>query len=172
MLRDCEFDVQATYDDGSREERHGIDGCHGRQVTFDGSEAMALPFGEHEHQLTLINHTGRPIQQAIVSSVEASEWGEDLLRQAISAGAAGTISWRGQCTCDLRVVFDNRSAEERRSLDLCRTQRVEIRPGWTTADSVPTGGPAPAPSGGETPDPDLSGAILSPAPAAAPPPHM
>ena len=39
----------------------------------------------------------------------------------------------------------------------------------TTADSIPTGGPASAPSGGETPDPDSSGGILSPAPAAAKP---
>jgi hypothetical protein len=172
IMRDCEFDAQASYDDGSREERHGIDLCHARQVSFDGSEAMALPFGEHEHRLTLVNHAGRPIQQAFVSSVEASEWGDDLLRQAVSTGAGGTISWRGQCTCDLRIVFDNRSAEERRGLDLCRTQRIEIRPGWTTTDTIPTGSPAPGPSSGGTSDPDLSGADINPAPAAAPPPHL
>ena len=39
---------------------------------------------------------------------------------------------------DLRVVFDNRSAEERRGIDLCTAGRIAIEPGWTTADKVPT----------------------------------
>ena len=44
----------------------------------------------------------------------------------------------------MRVGFDNRAAEERRPVEVCRLAGVTIRPGWTTADEV-----QPAPAAGQ-----------------------
>lgn len=136
--RDCEFDVQAIYEDASREEAHDVNLCRTRQIAFDGSAATAPP-ALPMHDLVIANHAARPIQQVLISPGDAGDWGEDRLGDAsISVGASAALHYRGDCLADLRVVFDNRSAEERRGVDICAARRVAIQPGWTTADEVPT----------------------------------
>lgn len=148
--RDCEFDVQVVYDDASHEESRNFNICRNRQVAFDGSTAVAAPKAAagDSHTLTIANHAGRPIQQIFISPADASQWGDDRLGDdSISVGDDKDIEYHGDCAADLRIVFDNRSAEERRGLDICDTPTVSIEPGWTTADTVPTGtAPAPAPA--------------------------
>jgi hypothetical protein len=135
----CRLDVQVIYDDATREESHGVDACRTRQVTFDGSTAMIPPeVFSHQREVTLVNRSGRPIQQVFVSPSAADSWGDDRLGEgSISAGDSRSVGYRGPCTADMRVVFDNRSAEERRGLDICATPSLVIEPGWTTADAVP-----------------------------------
>jgi hypothetical protein len=96
----------------------------------------------------LVNRSGRPIQQVYVSPSEADQWGDDRLGQgSISVGDSGSIGYRGPCTADVRVVFDNGAAEERRALDLCAAPALVIEPGWTTADQPPV--PAAARTAGD-----------------------
>lgn len=138
--RGCEFDLQAVYDDASREEQHGVDVCRQRAVTFDGSGATASAVLLRQHEITLLNWAARPIQQVLVSPSDAGDWGDDRLGNAsLSVGDAATIRYRGDCVADIRVVFDNRSAEERRGVDVCATRHVAIQPGWDTDDTVPSG---------------------------------
>lgn len=137
-LRDCAFDVLVIYEDASREERLAQNLCRSRQVAFDGKtrtlpQATALQVRE----LALANHSARAIQQVFVSSADAPQWGEDLLSRAISVGETGQVVFRGACTADVRVVFENRAAEERRGIDLCRRPSLSIEPGWTTSDEAP-----------------------------------
>jgi len=137
-LRDCEFDVQVVYEDASREDAHAVNVCRVHVEAFDGSNASAPPPAP-EHDLTIDNRASRPIQQVLVSPSDAGDWGEDRLgNTSISVGEAATVHYRGDCIADLRVVFDNRSAEERRGIDVCAARRIAIEPGWTTADTVPT----------------------------------
>jgi hypothetical protein len=136
--KDCAFDLQAVYVDASREEVHGIDICRTRLLAFDGSTAVPAPVMAALHDITLINRAPRPIQQVLISSSDAGDWGDDrLTRSSISVGDSATLQFRGDCVADLRVVFDNRSAEERRGIDLCAARRIAIQPGWVTADAVP-----------------------------------
>lgn len=136
--RECLFDVKVVYDDASREEIRGVNLCRTRQVSFDGSTATPPPETGAEHRATVVNHAPRPIQQLFLSSAAANQWGEDRLGEtSISVGEQRLLTWRGDCNVDLRVVFDNRSAEERRGLDLCKTPALNIQPGWTTADTPP-----------------------------------
>lgn len=131
----CVVDLQAVYDDASREERHGTDICRERQVVFDGSKAVAAAGTGGTHQVVIVNHSPRPIQQVLISPADAGDWGDDLLTHGtLSAGDHITLTYRGSCLADVRVVYDNRSAEERRTLDVCALHGVDIRPGWTTAD--------------------------------------
>lgn len=137
-LRDCEFDVQVIYEDASREETKGFNVCRQHLLAFDGSAAIAAAPAPL-HAVTLANRSARPIQQVLISSSDAGDWGEDRLgNTSISVGEAATVHYRGDCVADIRVVFDNRSAEERRGVDLCAASRIAIGPGWTTADTVPT----------------------------------
>jgi len=136
--RDCGFDILVIYEDLSREERVHQNLCRSRQASFDG-KARIWPFGVamQVREVVLANHSARAIQQVYVSAADAGDWGEDLLERAISVGDQGKVAYRGACTMDIRIVFENRSAEERRGVDLCRGAILAIRPGWTTTDDMP-----------------------------------
>jgi hypothetical protein len=138
---ECSFDVKVIYQDASGEEQHGIDICRNPRVVFDGSTAAPAPESGTEHQVVLVNRSSRPIQQVFISPMEANQWGDDRLPTgSMSVGERRALSWRGECLVDLRVVFENRAAEERRGVDLCATPAVSIEPGWTTADALPAAG--------------------------------
>lgn len=135
----CVVDVQIVYDDASEEEVNTVNICRTHQIVFDGSHAVAaqLPAGE-PHHLVIANASSRPIQQVFVSPPEATQWGDDLLgNHSLSVGERAGVEYYGSCLADLRVVFDNRSAEERRGLDLCGLHGVLIAAGWDTADEPP-----------------------------------
>jgi hypothetical protein len=169
--RDCEFDVQVVYDDASHEETRKVNVCRSRQVAFDGSTAVAAPAANagNEHPLTVINNDTRPIQQVLISPADAGDWGDDRLSDdSISVGDEKRVPYSGDCVADVRVVFDNRSAEERRGLNLCDSPTLSIEPGWTTADVAPTG-PAPRTGQSAAPPPPPPRAS-TPAPLAMAPP--
>lgn len=139
-MRDCGFDVLAVYDDASREETRGLNVCQTHQLAFDRSRAIAAtePPGP-AREVTVINASPRPIQQLFFSPADAPQWGEDRVTQsAISTTEARHIEFRGDCVADVRVVFANRAAEERRGLDLCAYPTLRIEPGWTTSDRPDT----------------------------------
>ncbi len=140
--RDCIFDAKVVYDDASREETRGLNLCRIHQITFDGSTATPPPETGAEHNVMLVNHARRPIQQVFISPAAANQWGDDRLTTGvISVGDRRAVTWHGACSVDLRVVFENRAAEERRGVDLCATPVLSIEPGWTTADTLPAGTP-------------------------------
>jgi hypothetical protein len=137
-LRDCAFDVLVIYQDASREERAAQNLCRQRQVAFDGKARSQPQAALQVHQVLLANQSGRAIQQVFVSAADAPDWGADLLARSISVGENGSVTFRGGCTVDIRVVFENRAAEERRGIDLCRRASLSIEPGWTTTDELPS----------------------------------
>jgi hypothetical protein len=142
--RDCRFDVQLIYEDSGREEQRGVDVCHRRSVVFDrgGVVMPPEPFAV-DHLVTLENRAGRRIEQVFISPGTADRWGDDLAPPGgVAPGEPGAVSYRGGCVADLRVVYDNRAAEERRGLDICAAPALVIAPGWTVAEEPP------APSGG------------------------
>jgi hypothetical protein len=146
--RGCVFDFKIIYDDASREEQRGVNLCRTRQLAFDGSAATPAPDSDVAHSITLVNQSAAPIQQVYISPAEANQWGDDRLGQnSISVGDRRAVTWRGDCDADLRVVFENRAAEERRGVNLCAVPALSIEPGWTTADVLPVpkqGAPAEA----------------------------
>jgi hypothetical protein len=147
----CLFDIQIVYNDAAREERRGVDVCRTRLLAFDASTAVPPQDADTgTHVVAIANQSGRPIQQVLISPAQAGDWGDDRLgNSSLSVGDTQNVSYRGDCLADLRIVFDNRSAEERRGLDLCALGGVTIRPGWTTADELtpmrPTQAAAAAP---------------------------
>jgi hypothetical protein len=134
--RDCKFDVQVVYADSKIEEKRDQDLCRNRQVTFDGSQAR-LP--GQERTVTVMNRAPRAIKQVFISARGANSWGDDLLsRGELETGDDTDVRFRGPCVNDIRVIFDNNSAEERRDVDFCERTTAYVAPGWTTTDEMPT----------------------------------
>ena len=135
-LRDCGFDMLAVYDDLSREEQRGVDLCKVKQGVFDGKHASLPPDAlGPQHNLTVIDKTAMPMQQLYISAPDAAQWGDDLLSNgAMSVGEQRSIIYHGPCSVDIRVVFANRAAEERRGVNLCVMTTLRVAPGWTTMD--------------------------------------
>lgn len=133
--RVCSFDVAVVYDTLRREEKRDIDICATRQIIFDGSKAELPPEPPGQpHSLTLVNATRLVLQQLFISAPGAPQWGDDRIAdRSISVGETRTITYVGGCLADVRVVFGNRAAEERRAIDLCAPAPLRIAPGWTTA---------------------------------------
>jgi hypothetical protein len=134
----CLFDVQVTYDNVSSEERSAVDVCRLRTVAFDGSTA-ALPPDPFAalRTVSFANQTGRTIQQVFISPESVDQWGDNLATPTgIPQGTIGSVTYRGGCVADLRLVYDNRAAEERRNVDICATPAMLIRPGWLTAPKI------------------------------------
>jgi hypothetical protein len=168
--RECGFDIHIVYEDGSKENSLNTNVCRTHQVLFDGSNAVAPPPGE-AHAIVIANQSARPIQMVFISPAQSNDWGDDRLADdSISVGGTKSVTYRGDCVADLRIVFDNRSAEERKGLNLCDTPRISIQPGWTTADTIPTGlTPPPAAQGPAGPAPSSPAPASPPAPAPATP---
>lgn len=125
----CIFDLRAAFADGSREERRGLNLC-----TADAVAVGAPVKPTDDPSFRLINRGAGPIMQLFVTEAgrEASgrtAWGENRLGPSGLPPAAATIirmPRTGQCLFDLRVVFADRKALEKRRADLCRITDLPV----------------------------------------------
>lgn len=70
----------------------------------------------------LVNNTRLTIRAMQASPVTDTQWGGDRLRgEAIQPGGRYQVrlSSPGVCQWDVRVIYENRQAEERRQINLC-----------------------------------------------------
>ena len=147
----CMVDIRIVFEDGEQEVRERVDVCRAREVAF----ARALPAAAADREVAVENGSPRTIQQLHVSGADERDWGEDRLgSDTLPPGRSMTVRVPDQgCSYDIRAVFDNGGAEERRRVDLCAIDRVVIAPGWTTADDISAPGQSPpgqaVPGGGQ-----------------------
>ena len=130
----CVVDIRLVFEDDEEEVRERVDVCRTREQVF----ARAAPVAPADRELAVENRSPRTIRTLFISGVEESDWGEDRLGADTIAPGAGLIVRYPDLGClyDLRVVFDNDAAEERRRVDLCALERLVVAPGWTTADDL------------------------------------
>jgi hypothetical protein len=135
-MRDCGFDLLAIYGDATQEEIRGVNVCRTREAEFTGVNAKRPPMPPGPmRRASFVNASPQPIQQLFLSSPDAADWGDDRLAlSALSVAEERQIEFSGMCRADIRVVFANRAAEERRNIDLCANPVLRITPGWTTSD--------------------------------------
>ncbi len=146
---DCRFDVLVVYADGRTEELDDVDVCAAGRLVVDASRAeVDAPPAGAAHDITLTDRAPLDIAQVYLSPAPARQWGDDLLAGAagdaggdrtLPAGGSLTLAYRGTCLADLRVVFENDAAEERRGLNVCARPSITIAPGWTTRMDAPDG---------------------------------
>ena len=77
----------------------------------------------------LTNRGGMAINEIYVSAAQDRNWGADRLGQdVLPAGRFALIRLpQGQCVNDVRVVFANGRAEERRRVDTCAITDMTFR---------------------------------------------
>ncbi|MBR0669262.1 hypothetical protein GXW71_33240 [Roseomonas hellenica] len=122
--RQCSFDLRAVFDDESEDVRRGVDLCRGMVVTLAEG---AVP----RRTLAVANIADAAIQglYAIPETLaEEGRWGPERLGgDALGIGRSQTVTLRGQsCRWNLRVVYDDGTAEERRGADLCATPSLSF----------------------------------------------
>ncbi len=72
----------------------------------------------------LVNNTGETVAEVYASPTTDQNWGHDRLgTEVIRPGANHIVRLpvTGECTYDLRIVYQGGQAEERRGVDLCAT---------------------------------------------------
>jgi hypothetical protein len=95
--------------------------------------------------VVLANRHLATVEQVYFSAVTDDLWGPDRLGAGtLAVGEDATVEMRGGCEADLRIVFANGGAEERRAVDVCETTRIVLRPGWTVAEELDEEGPVAA----------------------------
>ncbi|MXP62370.1 hypothetical protein E0493_03255 [Roseomonas sp. M0104] len=157
--RTCQVDLRAVYDDETAEEKLNTDLCTQPRVVFDGSGIPRQP----ERSFILVNREPAPLQEVYASGVDDSDWGGNRLEAPpLERGGRAELVLRSACEIDLRVVFANGGAEERRGLNICDNGLVVLRPGWTLAERLDQG------AGPVEPGPPREGSVrlrnLGPAP--------
>jgi hypothetical protein len=124
----CVFDIRVVFADGSAEERRRVNVCNVNEVAFTaaGAAGRAAP-GTAIADFRLVNRSGRTIQQLFVSAATDQNWGADRLGQnVLPSGRAFTVRLPrdGTCVYDIRVVYDDNTAAEKRRVNTCEVSEV------------------------------------------------
>jgi S1-C subfamily serine protease len=92
----------------------------------------------------VVNRSQKVIGELFVSSVQSPNWGEDLIPGVLKPGERFLVKLprNGQCAYDVRVIYDDKSVEERRKQDVCKIDEMAF-----------TGQAARAEGGGQTTQP-------------------
>ncbi|WP_237213576.1 hypothetical protein [Falsiroseomonas oryziterrae] len=119
----CRQDVRVVYADGRPEERRNVDTCAIAEMVF-GTAAPAAPrqggTGANP-SFNLVNRGAQPMREVYVSSARETTWGAQRLQQPLQPGAHLPVSLPlDDCVNDVRVVWADGRAEERRQVDTCR----------------------------------------------------
>jgi hypothetical protein len=115
----------------------------------------APPAGAQNSSFNLVNRSGQQVRELFVTSAGNSNWGQNRLDgkganpTAIAAGASYAVRRKldTNCVFDIRAVFADGKAEERKGVNTCAVEDVAV--GAAAASSVPvaaTGKPADDPS--------------------------
>lgn len=81
---------------------------------------------QNNPSFNLVNRAQAPINEVYATPQGTDNWGKDMLSDTtVSPGASFAVRLPlGQCTYDVRVVYGNGRAEEKRGLDTCSVNDV------------------------------------------------
>jgi hypothetical protein len=133
---DCVLDVRVTYQGGGEETRMQVNACGistlafgraagGAGATIGGGAGAAISPGRQvagNPSFVLTNGTGATIREVYVSLSSESNWGSDRLgANVLEPGGRLSVSLPavGVCTVDMRIVYMNGAAQERRRVETC-----------------------------------------------------
>jgi hypothetical protein len=110
-------------------QRHAWQYRHGNQGSINQGGQPVQPAALGDPSFRLTNRGGMAINEIYVSSTRDRDWGADRLGQdVLPAGRFALIRLpQGQCVNDVRVVFSDGRAEERRRVDTCAITDMDFR---------------------------------------------
>jgi len=140
----CRYDVRVVYADKSSEERRRQDLCETSQLVFSGGATTAVPSsGSSNADFDVVNRSSKVIINVFVSPQESDKWGTDRLPGTIAPGARFSVKMPrdGRCQYDVRVVYADKTSEDRRRQNLCATSELAFS-GATGSSTKPASGNA------------------------------
>ncbi|GGG45504.1 hypothetical protein GCM10010964_36130 [Caldovatus sediminis] len=124
---ECVNDIRVVYANGNAEERRRVNTCAIAEVVFGSGQAEAAPPAATQNpSFNLVNNSGRTIMAVYASPTREDHWGPDRLGQnVLPAGHVFAVRLPvGDCLYDIRVVYDDNSAQEKRRVDTCNLVNV------------------------------------------------
>lgn len=123
----CLYDIRVTYGNGHTEERRELNTCEIDNLGFPATRPAARATAE-EPTFVLVNRSRSPVNELYLSVSDDDSWGQDRLGDDNVPGG-GTKVIRlppGECVYDVRVVFANGEASEKRRLNLCTNNNLRV----------------------------------------------
>ncbi|NOG70579.1 hypothetical protein [Roseicella sp. DB1501] len=106
----------------------------------------AVPAGAQsgDPSFRVVNNTLKPINEVYVSPVSSSGWGHDRLgADVVPPGGRQLIRLpAGTCLYDIRIVYQQGGAEERRNIDTCGLGDLILGGGAAAPRNAPQGNPS------------------------------
>lgn len=134
---DCVLDVRVTYQGGGEDTRMAVNACGLSQIVFGragggvgaGAGAMVGPGrpASGNPSFVLTNGTGLAIREVYVSMSNESNWGGDRLgANVLQPGQRLSVSLPAGmgCLVDMRIVYVDGRAAERRRMETCSLSEV------------------------------------------------
>lgn len=125
----CRQDVRVVYADGRPEERRNQDTCAITEMVFGAAAPRGPAAGPNaggNPSFNLVNRGRSAIREIYVSSARDDNWGPDRLGQnTLPVGQHLPVQLpQGDCRNDIRIVWMDGRAEERRAVDTCALVNV------------------------------------------------
>lgn len=129
----CVYDIRIVYQGGNAEERRGLNTCNLTDLVLGTAAAVTPPRGQAQQQanpsFNLVNRSSRVIEQFFASPSSQQGWGPDRLGDdLVQPGASYAIRLPvGECSYDIRVVWQGGESQERRRVNTCLVNDYEVR---------------------------------------------
>lgn len=125
----CIYDVRIVYQGAPAEERRNLDTCAMSDLVVGGGGAAPRNAQQGNPSFNLVNQSGRVIEEFYASPSSQQNWGPDRLGEAtVAPGANFPVRLPlGECSYDLRVVWQGGESRERRSLNTCTLTNYVVR---------------------------------------------
>lgn len=131
---ECVYDIRVVYDgqSGPSEERRGVNTCEAREQVFSGRDQGGAggqpPAAAANPSFNLLNNSGQAVRELYASPSTDQNWGPDRLgADMVPAGQTYPVRLpAGECIYDVRIVYANNQAEERRRINLCEITNLTL----------------------------------------------
>ena len=126
---DCVLDIKVVYQGGREEERRQVNACTLSRVVWTGGAAGSQAAG-NDPSFQFVNGSDVLVNELYVSLSTDTNWGADRLGQgtlAPGAAAAVRLPVGKACTVDIRVVYADGRALERRRVETCSLRELNFR---------------------------------------------
>ncbi len=129
----CIFDVRVVFADGKSEERKGLNTCSLEEVMIGTAAAAAhnaaTGKAADDPSVRLFNRAAVPITEFYAIPAGLGDWGQNRLdKSPVSPDQSRQVALPrdGNCIYDLRVVFADRKAREKKKTNLCRIAELPV----------------------------------------------
>ncbi len=127
---ECVYDIRIVYQGGRAEERRNVNTCNIVNVTLgEARQGQGQAQGGGNPSFHLANQSSRTVLSLFASPSSQQNWGPDRLgNDMVEPGQIYAIRLPlGECIYDLRIVFSDRQAQERRNVNLCNIVNYVLR---------------------------------------------